>query len=197
MVKYGGENRDAASELPERMNGGQERCASGCPDDLPRRCCTAVRCTPAPWRRVPARVHDKSGDPGALPPPNAVVPRYNIAPTQTVITVTDDGTRHLEQMRWGLIPLLGQGREARLSLINARAETLAEKPAFRTALKRPRCLIPANSFYSGPPSPGDVSSRCGSRWRRVSRSRLPGSGRMDARGAGQKYPKRRSVPAPS
>ena len=41
------------------------------------------------------------GDPGALPPPDAVVPRYNIAPTQTVITVTDDASRDLKQMRWG------------------------------------------------------------------------------------------------
>jgi putative SOS response-associated peptidase YedK len=74
-------------------------------------------------------------------------PRYNVAPTQTVVTVTDDGTRHLEQMRWGLVPSWAKDPSIGSKLINARAETLAEKPAFRHALKRRRCLIPADGFY--------------------------------------------------
>ncbi|MBI3972324.1 MAG: SOS response-associated peptidase [Chloroflexi bacterium] len=74
-------------------------------------------------------------------------PRYNVAPAQTVITVTDDGVRHLEQMRWGLIPSWAKDPKIGSRMINARAETLAEKPAFRNALKRRRCLIPADGFY--------------------------------------------------
>jgi len=80
-------------------------------------------------------------------------PRYNIAPTQTVVTVTDDGARHLEQMRWGLIPAWAKDPSIGSKLINARAETLAEKPAFRAALKRRRCLIPADSFFEWPAGP--------------------------------------------
>jgi putative SOS response-associated peptidase YedK len=86
------------------------------------------------------------GDAGT-PPPEDLVPRYNIAPTQAVITVTDEGERRLEQMRWGLIPSWAKDAKIGSSLINARAETLAEKPAFRSAFKRRRCLIPADSFY--------------------------------------------------
>jgi putative SOS response-associated peptidase YedK len=82
---------------------------------------------------------------GAGAPPLA--PRYNIAPTQTVITVTDDGARRIEQMRWGLIPRWAKDAKIGSSLINARAETLAEKPSFRNALRRNRCLIPADGFY--------------------------------------------------
>jgi putative SOS response-associated peptidase YedK len=74
-------------------------------------------------------------------------PRYNIAPTQTVIVVKDDGQRHLVQMRWGLIPSWAKDPSIGNRMINARAETLAEKPAFRAALKKRRCIIPADGFY--------------------------------------------------
>ena len=77
-------------------------------------------------------------------------PRYNVAPTQTVVTVTDDGTRHLEQMRWGLVPSWAKDPSVGSRMINARAETLAQKPAFRSALKKRRCLIPADGFYEWP-----------------------------------------------
>jgi putative SOS response-associated peptidase YedK len=80
-------------------------------------------------------------------------PRYNIAPTQTVITVTGDGTRQLEQMRWGLVPRWAKDPKIGARLINARAETLAEKPAFRDALKRRRALIPADGFFEWAPPP--------------------------------------------
>lgn len=76
-----------------------------------------------------------------------VGPRYNIAPTQTVIVVNDDGTRHLEQIRWGLIPSWAKDPAIGNRMINARAETVATKPAFRVALRKSRCLIPADSFY--------------------------------------------------
>jgi putative SOS response-associated peptidase YedK len=76
-----------------------------------------------------------------------VGPRYNIAPTQTVIVVRDDGERHLVQMRWGLIPAWAKDPAIGDRIINARAETVATKPAFRAALRRRRCLIPADGFY--------------------------------------------------
>lgn len=74
-------------------------------------------------------------------------PRYNIAPTQLVIVVGDDGERYMKQMRWGLIPSWAKDPSIGNRMINARAETLAEKPAFRNALKNRRCVIPADGFY--------------------------------------------------
>jgi putative SOS response-associated peptidase YedK len=77
----------------------------------------------------------------------AVSPRYNIAPTQNVIVVSDDGKRTIKQMRWGLIPSWAKDPAIGNRMINARSETLAEKPAFRAALKKRRCIIPADGFY--------------------------------------------------
>jgi putative SOS response-associated peptidase YedK len=74
-------------------------------------------------------------------------PRFNVAPTQTVVTVTAAGERQIEQMKWGLIPKWAEDRAIGAKMINARAETLAEKPAFREAFKRRRCLIPADGFF--------------------------------------------------
>jgi putative SOS response-associated peptidase YedK len=74
-------------------------------------------------------------------------PRYNIAPIQSVIVVGDDGKRYLKPMRWGLIPSWAKDPRIGNQMINARAETLAEKPAFRSALKKRRCIIPADGFY--------------------------------------------------
>ena len=75
-------------------------------------------------------------------------PRYNIAPSQPVAAVTaQDGTRRLEGLRWGLVPFWAKDVTIGDRLINARAETLAEKPAFKHALMRRRCLIPADGFY--------------------------------------------------
>jgi putative SOS response-associated peptidase YedK len=80
-----------------------------------------------------------------------VGPRYNIAPTQTVIVVSDDGTRNLTQMQWGLIPAWAKDPAIGNRMINARAETVATKPAFRAALRKRRCLIPADGFYGWQP----------------------------------------------
>lgn len=74
-------------------------------------------------------------------------PRFNIAPTQMVVVVGADGQRFLRAMRWGLIPSWAPDPAMGSRLINARAETVAEKPSFRTALRRRRCLIPADGFY--------------------------------------------------
>lgn len=82
------------------------------------------------------------------PPPADLGPRYNIAPTQSVAVIAnEDGPRTLELFKWGLIPSWAKDAKIGNSLINARAETLAEKPAFRTALKRRRCLVLADGFY--------------------------------------------------
>ena len=74
-------------------------------------------------------------------------PRYNIAPSQPVAVVIQDGGRRLEACRWGLVPFWAKDPEIGNRLINARAETLAEKPAFKYSLARRRCLIPADGFY--------------------------------------------------
>lgn len=74
-------------------------------------------------------------------------PAYNIAPTQQVLTVTHDGERHAEHMRWGLIPFWAKDMKIGYRMINARGETVAEKPSFRTALRKRRCLILADGFY--------------------------------------------------
>ncbi len=73
--------------------------------------------------------------------------RYNIAPTQNVAVVTQNGARHLENYVWGLVPSWAKDPSIGSRMINARAETLAEKPSFRTALSRRRCLLPADGFY--------------------------------------------------
>lgn len=77
-------------------------------------------------------------------------PRYNVAPTQMVGTVlkpenTDE--RQFKMLYWGLIPSWAKDKKMGSNLINARAETVAEKPAFRSAFKRRRCLVVADGFY--------------------------------------------------
>lgn len=75
-------------------------------------------------------------------------PRYNIAPTQMITAVIDDGRRRrIGQLRWGLVPSWARDPSGAAKMINARSETLEEKPAFRTPFLRRRCLIPADGFY--------------------------------------------------
>ena len=74
--------------------------------------------------------------------------RYNVAPTQPVATVRrSDGVNSWEPMRWGLIPHWARDPSIGNRMINARAETIAEKPAFREPFARRRCLVPADGFY--------------------------------------------------
>ena len=79
----------------------------------------------------------------------ALTARYNVAPTQPVLAVRADGSgrRELTALRWGLVPSWSKGPDNRYSMINARAETVADKPAYRAAFARRRCLIPADAFY--------------------------------------------------
>lgn len=75
-------------------------------------------------------------------------PRYNIAPTQNVPAVlVRDGARVLVDLHWGLVPSWAKDRTIGARLINARAETLASKPSFRSAFAQRRCLIVADGFY--------------------------------------------------
>ena len=75
-------------------------------------------------------------------------PRYNIAPSQDVLIVRDTGNgRELALAHWGLVPHWSKEAKPKYSTINARAETIAEKPTYREAFKRKRCLIPTTGFY--------------------------------------------------
>jgi putative SOS response-associated peptidase YedK len=86
-------------------------------------------------------------------------PRYNIAPSQDVPVVVRNKERNeLRPMRWGLVPSWAQDRSAGPGLINARAETLLEKPSFKHLVSSRRCLVPADGFYE---------------WRREGRAKVP------------------------
>jgi len=76
-------------------------------------------------------------------------PRYNIAPTQPahIIRIAPNGARDLALVRWGLIPSWVKEPNRFTTLINARADTVVEKPSFRNAMKYRRCLVPADGFY--------------------------------------------------
>ncbi len=79
-----------------------------------------------------------------------VEPRFNIAPIQPVATITatlEDPEPQFQLLRWGLIPSWAKDPAIGNRLINARAETISEKPSFRAAFKRRRCLILADGFY--------------------------------------------------
>src|SRR5947209_4711325 len=73
--------------------------------------------------------------------------RYNVAPLQPVACVRESGGRELSMLRWGLIPAWAKDPKIAFSLINARAETVANKPAFRSAFRKRRCIIPADGFF--------------------------------------------------
>jgi putative SOS response-associated peptidase YedK len=76
-----------------------------------------------------------------------LLPRYNVSPSQSVAAIRHaDGRRTLARLRWGLIPSWAKDPKIDYQCINARAETVATKPAFRSAFKRRRCLIPADGF---------------------------------------------------
>lgn len=78
-----------------------------------------------------------------------IPPRYNVAPTQQVSAIREDGDgdRSLVQLRWGLIPFWAKDKSIGNRMINARGETVAEKPSFRASFKSKRCLIVADGFF--------------------------------------------------
>jgi putative SOS response-associated peptidase YedK len=81
------------------------------------------------------------------------LPRFNVAPTQVVpaVRLDSEGRREVVGLRWGLVPHWAKESDAGYRTINARAETVAEKPSFREAFRRRRCLIPADGFYEWQP----------------------------------------------
>ena len=82
------------------------------------------------------------------------LPRYNVAPTQHVpVLLSAGGRRVLDVFRWGLIPSWAKDPSIGNRMINARAETVVEKPAYRAAFKRRRCLVPATGFYEWKKTP--------------------------------------------
>lgn len=85
-------------------------------------------------------------------------PSYNIAPSRTIIVVKDDGKRYLGRCRWGFIPSWADDPDIGYKMINARAETVAVKPAFKEAFRKRRCLVIANGFFE---------------WKREGKSKTP------------------------
>ncbi|MEJ2304426.1 MAG: SOS response-associated peptidase [Anaerolineales bacterium] len=86
--------------------------------------------------------------------PEEIKPRYNIAPSQPVAVVPNDGRNQLDFFVWGLIPSWAKDPSIGNRMINARGETLAEKPSFRAAYRRRRCLVLADGFYEWRKEPG-------------------------------------------
>jgi putative SOS response-associated peptidase YedK len=97
---------------------------------------------------------------GFIEQPN-LAPRYNIAPTQDVPVIRQRkdpaGQRTVQMLRWGLVPSWAESLAGGAKMINARAETVTEKPAFRRAFARRRCLVPADGFYEW--RPGDPAKQ--------------------------------------
>lgn len=81
-------------------------------------------------------------------------PRYNVAPTQDVPAALNEVSRVVRWIRWGLVPVWARGGSIGARLINARAETLGEKPAFARLLERQRCVVLADGFYEWAEQPG-------------------------------------------
>ena len=79
--------------------------------------------------------------------PDDLPPRYNVAPSQPVAVIPNDGQNSLTMFKWGLVPFWAKDPSIGDRMINARSETLAEKPSFRNAFRRRRCLILSDGFY--------------------------------------------------
>jgi putative SOS response-associated peptidase YedK len=86
--------------------------------------------------------------------PEQFAPRFNIAPTQPVLAIPNDARNTADFLLWGLIPSWSKDPSIASKLINARGETIAEKPSFRGGFKYKRCLIPTDGFYEWKAQPG-------------------------------------------
>ncbi|MCS7273190.1 MAG: SOS response-associated peptidase [Fimbriimonadales bacterium] len=96
-----------------------------------------------------------------VPVPHPIVPRYNIAPSQPILALRynpDTNAREWTHLIWGLVPAWAQDPSIGNRMINARAETLREKPAFRNAYRYRRCIVPVSGFYE---------------WKKVGRTKQP------------------------
>ena len=98
-------------------------------------------------QREPALISEYAEIHGPIPNHPA---SWNVAPTQTSLVIRRNpqtGARHLDPLRWGLVPRWAKDASGAAKLMNARSETLLEKPSFREAFQRRRCLVPADGFY--------------------------------------------------
>ncbi len=86
--------------------------------------------------------------------PDTLPARYNIAPGQDIPVIANTGEKRLQQIRWGLVPSWAKDPKIGNRMINARSETLSEKPSFRTAYRKRRCLILSDGFYEWRKEPG-------------------------------------------
>ncbi len=91
--------------------------------------------------------------------PPQIVPRYNIAPTQPIAAIPNDGRNAIDHFVWGLIPFWAKDPSIGSRMINARSETLAEKNSFKNPYKRRRCLILADGFYEWAAIPGQKTKQ--------------------------------------
>jgi putative SOS response-associated peptidase YedK len=98
---------------------------------------------------------------GAEPPADeGRGPRYNVAPTTDVFVVLEDGgVRKVTEAHWGLVPVWAKDPSIGNRMINARAETLAEKNSFKSPFKRTRCIVPADGFYEWKKVPGQKAKQ--------------------------------------
>ncbi len=103
-------------------------------------------------------VDDVVAELGGVAAPASLAPSYNIAPTQPVAILANDHRAGLVMARWGLVPSWADDLAVGIRMINARRETVGQKPAFRDALASRRCLVVADGFYE---------------WQRAGRSRIP------------------------
>lgn len=94
------------------------------------------------------RIADELVETYGLDAASPIEPRYNIAPSQPIAVVrAGEGKRELAMLRWGLIPSWADDPKIGSRLVNARSETAADKPAFRSAYRHRRCLVPASGYY--------------------------------------------------
>ena len=85
-----------------------------------------------------------------------VIPNYNVAPTQKILAIINqDNENKLEKLHWGLVPFWANDISMGSRMINARAETVSQKPGFRNAFRKSRCVIPADGFYEWKGEKGD------------------------------------------
>jgi len=92
-------------------------------------------------------IPDIAGEFGVEEPPFDQPPSYNVAPGQSIPVIIRNGKKKLVSCKWGFIPSWAKDPKTGYRMINARAETVAEKPAFRSAYKNARALVPASGFY--------------------------------------------------
>lgn len=93
-----------------------------------------------------------------IPEQESLFPRFNAAPSQKLPVITNQNQKEIQNFRWGLIPFWAKDIKIGNKLINARAETLAEKPSFKNAFKNRRCLVLADGFYE---------------WKRIGKTKIP------------------------